>query len=158
MRSSVSPGQVVRWLFLIDWMNITSAGLKHAAWRNWANYVLVFFVCTMELAACAGVRVGISGMYHWPSDMFCLTVRMMFLFFSNTWREFLLKMAWQSSSHIWPTDIQDEFCNSEKTWVSVAAGGSARCKQPNCSGSIVLLSGSLTRGSIFCCWKSSYAW
>ena len=53
MRSSVSPDQVVRQLFLISWMYVKSAEIKHAAWRNWSNF-FVLFICTMALAACAG--------------------------------------------------------------------------------------------------------
>ena len=91
MRSSVSPGQVARWPFLIDWMNVEDVALTHAAWRNWANYFLDLFICTMALPACACGQVGGSEMSHSPSDMLRLPVRMMFLFLSNTWRFFLLK-------------------------------------------------------------------
>ena len=42
-RSSVSPVQVVRWPFLIAWMNVEGAGLKNAAWKNWPNY---FWSCS----------------------------------------------------------------------------------------------------------------
>ena len=84
MRSYVSPLQVVRFPFLIAWMNVEGVGLKHAACRNWANYFLVLFIYTMVLAYCAGVQVGVSGISHRPSDMLNFTVRMIFLFLSNT--------------------------------------------------------------------------
>ena len=45
----------------------------------------------MKLSECAYGRVSESGMSHKPSNMLCLPFRMMFLFSSNTWRNFLLK-------------------------------------------------------------------
>ena len=62
-------------------MNVEGTGLKHAAWRDWANYFLVLFICTMALAVYAGGRVGVSGVSHRPYDMLRLPGRMMFLFF-----------------------------------------------------------------------------
>ena len=83
MRYSISPIHVVRLTFLISWKNVEGEGLNHAAWRNWANYVLVLFICTMTLAACACGRIGVSGMFHRPYDMLRLPVIIMSLFFSN---------------------------------------------------------------------------
>ena len=91
MRFSVSPGQVDNWLFLIDRINVEGVGIKHAAWRNWANYCFVLLICTMKLSECAYGWVSESGMSHKPSNMLCLPFRMTFLFSSNTWRNFLLK-------------------------------------------------------------------
>ena len=68
---------------LIAWTNVEGAGLKHAVWRDWANYFLVLFICTMTLAACACGRIGVSGMFHRPYDMLRLPVIIMSLFFSN---------------------------------------------------------------------------
>ena len=68
----------------IAWMNVEGVGLKHAAWRNWANSFLVLFIWTVAFDACGGGRVGISEVSHRSSDMLRLTFRMMFLFFSNT--------------------------------------------------------------------------
>ena len=128
LKSSVSPGQVVRWTFFIARMNVEGTVLKHAAWRDWANYFLVLFIWTIPLTACDVGLVGVSGVYHRQFDTLCLPVRMMLLFFSKTWRHFLLKMDWQSSSHRWSTDIKGSFFNAEKTWVSIAAGGIAKGK------------------------------
>ena len=71
-------------------MNIEGVGLKNAAWRNWANYLLVLFFYTMALAACVGGRVGVSGVSHRPSDMLRLPVRM--VFFWGYMKEFFVKM------------------------------------------------------------------
>ena len=77
-------------------MNVEGAGIKLATWRNWENYFLVFFICTMALATYAGGRVGVSGMSHIPSDILRLPVRMVF-FLIHHLEFFLLKMAWKSS-------------------------------------------------------------
>ena len=61
-------------------MNVEGAGIKHSAWMNWDNYFLVLFIRTMTLAACAGGKVGVSGMSHRKSDMLRLLVRMMLFF------------------------------------------------------------------------------
>ena len=68
----------------IDGMNVEGAGPKHAAWRNWANYVLVLLIWTIELDSCDRGLVGASGISHIQSDMLHLPVRMMFLFLSKT--------------------------------------------------------------------------
>ena len=65
-------------------MNVEGAGIKRAVWSNWVNYFLVLFICTVELAACDVRRVGVNDMSHRPSDMLRLSVRMIFLFLSNT--------------------------------------------------------------------------
>ena len=64
----------------VNLMNIEGVGLKNAAWRNWANYFLVLFICTMALSTCVGGQVGVIGVSHRPSDMLRLPVRIMFFF------------------------------------------------------------------------------
>ena len=76
------PGDEVK-LFIAG-INFEGEGLKHAAWRNWDNYVLVLFIWTISLSACDCELVGISGMSHRASDMLRLTFIIMFLFFSKT--------------------------------------------------------------------------
>ena len=154
MRSSVSPGQVLRGPFFIAWMNAEGTELKNVAWRNRSNYFLVLFIWKIALAACDDVLVSGSGISHIPYGMLCLPVGIML----RNWRGFLLEIDRQSSSHSWPTDINNAFYNSEKTWVSFAAGGSDKVKWPTCSGSIVLLSGSLTQGPIFVGLTSTNVW
>ena len=70
MSSSVSTVQVVRWPFLIAWMNVEGAGIKHAVWRNWNNPFLVLLIWTISLSACGGLLGDVSGMSHRPYDFF----------------------------------------------------------------------------------------
>ena len=62
-------------------MNVQGAGIKYAAWRNWANSFLVLLIYTVSLAACDGGLVGVSVMCQRSYDMLNLPVRMMFIFF-----------------------------------------------------------------------------
>ena len=57
---------MTRWTFLIALTNVEGAGMKHAAWKNWANYFLVLFIWKMPLAVGAGRLVRVNGIYQRP--------------------------------------------------------------------------------------------
>ena len=144
--------------FFIDSMNVEGVGLKHGAWRDWANNCFVFFIWTIALYECLGWLSGVNAISQRPSEVFYSPVRIGVLLISKTWSDFFLKMAWHPSSHIWPTDIKEEFFSAAKTFISVAAGGSSKGKFSTCCGSIVLLSFSLTRGPMLVGWIMTDAW
>ena len=52
MRSSVRPGQDMKWLFLIALTNVRGCGERHAACRYFANSTFVCFFLKMTFALC----------------------------------------------------------------------------------------------------------
>ena len=60
---SASHGQVVRCPFFIALTNVEGAGIKHAAWRNWDNYLLVLFIWTISLDDCVGLLGSFNGIF-----------------------------------------------------------------------------------------------
>ena len=81
MRSSVSPGQVLRGPFFIAWMNAEGTELKNVAWRNRSNYFLVLFIWKIALATCDGWLGGVSGISNRPSYFFRLPVSVRFYYY-----------------------------------------------------------------------------
>ena len=100
----------------------------------------VSVVCPIDYLICCFFLSG-SGFYYYPR----LGV-------------FWLKLTWQQSSHSWQTDIKDAFFDDVKTCVSVAVGGSVKCKWPTFWGFIVLLSRSLNQGPMLVCWTLTNEW
>ena len=51
-------------------VDVEGSGLKHAEWRNRANYLLVLFICIMVLADGAGRLGGVDEVSQRLSELF----------------------------------------------------------------------------------------
>ena len=152
MSSSIFPGLVMRWKFLMVFINVKCAGLKHAAWRNWANYFFLLFTLTIARADCVEWIIGVNGISQRPSEVLLSPFMISFSYHPILGGVFWLK--WLGIRH----HISDQLIikmhfNVAKIRFSVAAGRSAKVKWPTFCGSIVMLSGSLTQGPMLFGWN-----
>ena len=52
MGFTVRLGQVVKWLFLMDWSKFLFTGIKRAVWCHLASYGLLLAVMSLSAAGC----------------------------------------------------------------------------------------------------------
>ena len=120
MASTVTPGHVLKWPFLMAWIQVLVVGEK----AHWCRYLMCsckFFVgnvvfdccfwCSFStgvifLGRCRGLCIVMSCSYN-PVSGFLIPVITGFLFLLYIVHPSFEKVAVQPSSHNWPTEIKE---------------------------------------------------